>query len=136
MMSQREYDWLFVNAAWVLVFNDAAAIYLHWLLNSHATVHWNGCPGHVICIRGTQEQDHSSDLKINSAILFKSKADSSDNESVSESVCLHPLTRVFPTKLGKIPQMKMYEVQHHRPVVRFYITLSRFRPIQVLAGTA
>lgn len=76
------------NAAWVLVFNDAAAIYLHWLLNSHATVHWNGCPGHVICIRGTQEQDHSSDLKINSAILYKSRTIRFFWQRVSQWVCL------------------------------------------------
>lgn len=74
--------------------------------------------------------------KFSDFIQVKKQLDSSDNESVSESVRLQPLTRVFPTELGKIPQIKMYEVQHHRPVVRFYITLSRFRPIQVLAGTA
>lgn len=129
------------NAAWVLVFNDAAAVYLVSPLateqSCHRPLEWmsRSCylhPGNTGTGSFQRSKNKFSDfIQVKNNYIFKN----SDNESVSESVRLQPLTRVFPTELGKIPQMKMYEV-HHRPVVRFYITLSRFRPIQVLAGTA
>lgn len=130
------------NAAWVLVFNDAAAVYLVSPLateqSCHRPLEWmsRSCylhPGNTGTGSFQRSKNKFSDfIQVKNNCIFKN----SDNESVSESVRLQPLTRVFPTELGKIPQMKMYEVQHHQPVVRFYITLSRFRPIQVLAGTA
>lgn len=130
------------NAAWVLVFNDAAAVYLVSPLateqSCHRPLEWmsRSCylhPGNTGTGSFQRSKNKFSDsIQVKNNYIFKN----SDNESVSESVRLQPLTRVFPTELGKIPQMKMYEVQHHWPVVRFYITLSRFRPIQVLAGTA
>lgn len=129
------------NAAWVLVFNDAAAVYLVSPLateqSCHRPLEWmsRSCylhPGNTGTGSFQRSKNKFSDfIQVKNNCIFKN----SDNESVSESVRLQPLTRVFPTELGKILQMKMYEVKHHWPVVRFYITLSRFRPIQVLAGT-
>lgn len=98
------------NAAWVLVFNDAAAVYLVSPLateqSCHRPLEWmsRSCylhPGNTGTGSFQRSKNKFSDfIQVKNNYIFKN----SDNESVSESVRLQPLTRVFPTELGKIPR--------------------------------